>query len=701
MAFRISLWPVAPIIRTRTDPLMRTLPSAALALIFLASTADAQEAAAPPPPAAPGIDSIRPQYASAGDTVTIFGRGLDAADVQAKVSVAGEDMVVTYHDANRVEFILPARGKLRCQSTPHTVLIDVVAASVDLPSETYQFRPWRPLNLAPGGVSLPGDHRGALCLGVPTHGGNARYLVVAAHVDTNEQRRQLMFSAQTIGAQFANIGESVQLEGGTLVGRPSGPGQARRRDEQPRYGDTITRAPSGRTGRHATFLESQRLAFDRAMNVDYEEDGLLGTAVLPEVGSTTSFRFSIGQCRPPQQARIDARAVYVGQHVIVFEDVRSPHHRGQLDRYMESIGREMDSVGVPLLRQYFGDPLAWNDSLDAGGRVKILFTHRVPADYLAFVNGHDFFPPSVCSASNRGEVVYARMPFENEDPLYWYRVMRATSIHEIKHVVSFAARRSQVITPLPGADTLPKIAEESWLEEGLAMMAEELYARIYSGYVPGQPGRFALMECEFSDLNPCSAERPMMYLDHFVGVFEYWTSAAPTTFTPRTGTPPWYTYGASWSFLRAVADRVPIPEEVLFKQLVQGPEFGATNIAARVNIPFRDLFIDWLIASALDDRTDVPLARPEHQFVSWDSRNVFDGVRRAYEPDAYEQEYPIVPFGLQWGKHTLPFTLQPASASFYELGGTTHAHTQVFGITRSNGGPVPDGPIEVAVVRIR
>ena len=89
---------------------------------------------------------------------------------------------------------------------------------------------------------------------------------------------------------------------------------------------------------------------------------------------------------------------------------------------------------------------------------------------------------SAAIASNQAEIFYAVVPtdagttFDNNpstyNPVEWRRDIRGTVIHETKHLAMFAERFSNA-----NATTL----EESWLEEGMAMHSEELYARIFSG----------------------------------------------------------------------------------------------------------------------------------------------------------------------------------------------------------------------------
>src|SRR5690606_33394761 len=98
--------------------------------------------------------------------------------------------------------------------------------------------------------------------------------------------------------------------------------------------------------------------------------------------------------------------------------------------------------------------------------------------YLAGVAGFtsmcDQFPNDAGNtASNFGEIIYLYQPivdatgYANNTPDNWYRTIRSTVVHELKHLASYAARIAN------GAPS----QESVWLEEGTARLAEELWGR--------------------------------------------------------------------------------------------------------------------------------------------------------------------------------------------------------------------------------
>jgi len=436
-------------------------------------------------------------------------------------------------------------------------------------------------------------------------------------------------------------------------------------------------------------LLRQREYFRRA-RLPTSRDSLLGLQrrAAPGIGDTVSFRFQTWDCDTYEP--VQARAVYAGRRAIVFEDLSAPL-AGQIDAELQSLGAEFDTVMFDIVRQHFADPLAFDAQLDGDGRIRFLFTHKVNEmnGVMAFVSSCDFESISRWAASNEGEVVYANVPLSPRDISFWHRTARPTVIHEVKHIASYAARYAA-----GHADF-----EVSWLEEGMAMHAEELYGRRFTHAAQRtNAGYDSTLRCDYNEAALGCTGRPYLLAEQFTMLYRYWTGAAPLSLSPERAS--WPVYGASWSFLRAVADRVSISEDSLYRALMHAPEFGAANLEARTNISFEELFVDWLIASAVDDRPGVTPHRPEHTLPSWNSYDIFRGLRRAFYPPRYELEHPLDPAGLSFGSFRIPLFLQPASAMFYEVSGLQQAE-QILGIVRADGGKLPPNtPLRIAIMRI-
>ena len=184
----------------------------------------------------------------------------------------------------------------------------------------------------------------------------------------------------------------------------------------------------------------------------------------------------------------------------MYEDVAAPLH-GQMDSYFTALGQEFDNTMYPSDATYFGDPLVTDPSTDNDQHLNMVFTPAVPSTLLGFVVSCDFFPRSLNNtASNLGENFYARVPkvagtgFTDDTPDRWYRTIRATVVHEVKHIASYGAHL------MNGASSF----EESWLEESTAMIAEEVWGRdrIYPGAM--WRGNMLYSSTLFCDVRPTS-----------------------------------------------------------------------------------------------------------------------------------------------------------------------------------------------------
>ena len=164
----------------------------------------------------------------------------------------------------------------------------------------------------------------------------------------------------------------------------------------------------------------------------------------------------------------------------------------------------------PILARHFGDPLALDAQLDRDGRVAMLFTRFVNDSLpgvLGFVTSCNSFPrgnPSF-AGSNEMELFYAQAPGQGVPPDTWRHNLRATIIHEVKHITSYGEKIARAAGGVPNY-------EESWLEESTARLSEELYARTFSGARWRGNSDFATtVGCE---LSRCDG-RPLAMFKHY------------------------------------------------------------------------------------------------------------------------------------------------------------------------------------------
>jgi hypothetical protein len=159
--------------------------------------------------------------------------------------------------------------------------------------------------------------------------------------------------------------------------------------------------------------------------------------------------------------------------------------------------------------------------------------------------------------------------------------------------------------------------EVKWLDEGLAHIAEELLFYRESGLSPrSNLTYFSLAETArtrnayLADMSP-NAGRYREYL------------TAPSSSSPYRAGDELATRGASWSFLRYLADRNGASDGDVFSRLVNSSAVGIANLQAVFGNDVGSLVRDWSTSHAVDD---VQGAAAELQQKSWNWRSIFGGV---------------------------------------------------------------------------
>jgi len=455
--------------------------------------------------------------------------------------------------------------------------------------------------------------------------------------------------------------------------------------------------------------ESQRAAMRR--------DLAMSARMMAAVGDTLSVKvpnvFALSCNASGTKATIKARVVYEGTRAIVLEDVAAPLS-GQSDSLYIKMGEEMDNVMWPILTQNFGNPLAYDASLDANGKIYMVFSPQVNDmnGVAGFVVSTDFIPPQVCTPSNNGEYFYARVPTNaasgygsgEVDPntrLNWFRRTRTVLIHEVKHLVSFAHRFARTNGSPTSADF-----EESWLEESSAMLAEELWARTIFGYGPNENvGYRQSLFCEWRPANgdaPECANKPLSMADHFIFFHDYLVSNEQRSPFGSTSSGDATFYGSGWAFLRWITDHYSNGDEAAFlRGLTQSTFRGGANVESRTGKLLADLLADWAVAMATDDRTGFTPARIQHTIPGWNIPDIFSGLAIdgqqlcggcfAADPLARRN----VTFGTFSGSVG---ALRGGSSAVFEVSGAAAAR-QVLEL-RGPGGGTPSSNLRLSIVRI-
>jgi uncharacterized protein YjdB len=340
---------------------------------------------------------------------------------------------------------------------------------------------------------------------------------------------------------------------------------------------------------------------------------------------------------------IRARIAYTGMHVTILEDVAAPL-AGTMDADYRALGEEFDNVMYPKVLEYFGNPLALDSLLDANGRIAMLFTPRVNQYGVGgFVVSCDFYPESVAPSSNTGEIFYGPVPLHSGSGYslftrdVWRWLIRAIAMHETKHLAAFAERLSR------GAPL-----EETWIEEGSAVLAEELWSRgIYGTAWKSNANYQQTLHCDVRPTLPACAGRPYAMFNAFAFFYDYLarlnrrTPLGPQTFDDASF------YGSSWALLRWTIDHYAASEADFLKALTQEPILtGLGNLESRIGSPFTDWLPEWGYALHLDSWGQAA-PRPTLTFPGWDLQNIFVSMSTNFPTD-FPDGHPIRPPVILW-----------------------------------------------------
>jgi hypothetical protein len=274
----------------------------------------------------------------------------------------------------------------------------------------------------------------------------------------------------------------------------------------------------------------------------------------------------------------------------------------------------------PVVARHFGEPT----DIDGNGRVLVFYTSAVNRMNVGEVGSvtaglfwaGDLFPATAagrlqgCPAGNRAELFYLLVPDPTGAmgpvvPANWI-ADRAVQVmvHEYQHLVN-AARRMYV-------NDAP-VFEETWLNEGLSHIAEELLFYEATGLEPGANLTWGAIQAA-----PGAAAAYERYMGgNHINLRRF--LPRPDTTSPM-GIDGLATRGATWSFLRYIADRAGRGDAALFRELVNSTRAGLDNLDRVVGARALDWMHDWGIALYADDL--VPGLDARHTHRSWNLRDI-------------------------------------------------------------------------------
>jgi hypothetical protein len=412
----------------------------------------------------------------------------------------------------------------------------------------------------------------------------------------------------------------------------------------------------------------------------------------PAIG--TVLNLNVGQefCDSPD--RRGGRVVAVSNRAVIVADTMNPAG-GFTQADYDQIAATFDTLIYPVNTAAFGEP----QDVDQNGRVIIFYTRAVNeltprnVNYIVggFFYGRDLFPLQAgngfpaCTGSNYAEMFYMLAP----DPAgevngnarstaYVRNSTLGVVGHEFQHLIS-ASRRLYVVEGIGGTDW----SEDAWLNEGLSHIAEELlfYHRaqlgprqnLGGGILDAQPSRNAFLE--FQDANFGRYRQWLINPDQDSPYDEAFGEVDDLA-----------TRGASWAFLRWVADQRAGDDNGLWFTLVNSPRVGLPNLQQAVGQNALDLFRAWAVAAYADDAVAGVPALFTHP--SWNYRSVY-----ARSDNGYALEVAPLVSG------TETFLTLVAGGTAYLRAGVNAGQQASIRVTA--GGGVPQSNLYVTVLRTR
>ena len=349
------------------------------------------------------------------------------------------------------------------------------------------------------------------------------------------------------------------------------------------------------------------------------------------------------------------RLRFTGAHVAIYVDTVTP--AAFSDAELDRMGRLYDTDLYRVVTTAFGP----EPDIDHNGRVLIFLTPRVNALVAAgdcglrgfvtgFFHGRDLL--TTVPHSNAGELYYGMVPDSTARFSCAHTsadvqiLMQGTFVHEFQHLVSFF----QHVLARGGNP------EETWVNEGLSHIAEELASRLFEARYPAPLGRSTATQ-----LFPDSASpfiKPQM-----LNAYVYLNSSSGHSVTTFGGSGSLEERGAVWLFLRWLGDQ---KGEAIYRRLVQTSLTGMANVEAKAGEPFARLFGDFATAIWADSIPGVPRSAvaPRYRFAS---RNLRQLMAREATISEWPDPFPFTPLRI-WNTGSAEGPLMPGSMVYLRMG---------------------------------
>jgi hypothetical protein len=644
----------------------------------------------------PVVASVSPTPLVPGASMTVTGTGFSGLVSGNSMRVGGVTAAITAASTTQLTATVPCAAN---GATTVTVTAGGMTSAAGNATLSGNVRV-----LAAGQAFVATSSAQSLCNELPAAGGAARYLVSVWSTSTS-QNTLVDFE---LGGNPASSSSAARIYAPLRATRAAAAeSEDARRDrlhfehlERERVRVEELRALERQTGTATTLLRSER-----------------SITAAPVIGDRRLFYWNYSTCADTL-TRITARVLYSGTHAVIWEDtsnaVLAAANTTVADRY-QRLGQIFDQDQYDVVRTTFGDPLRRDALTDNDQRVHMLFTHRVNdiGGVAAYVTSVDQYPRSTCATSNFGEFFYGSVPTREgsnlESTAYpdgWFNFMNRTVVHEVKHIASMAARVANNAS-----------FEQSWLEEGTARLAEEVWARqaLHHTAFGGNSGYGTAatngLFCDFNSSNATCLANDALRRPSY-GVRRQFNEILPKLSAPwdfslfgdGTGQSGSVFYQTVWSFVRYVIDNYASSDASFLTALTNATATGTTNIANAAGVPpsaFNDLVGGWSLALYADDYPGLTGAANTLKFQTWNLRNIYNALH--LDPlwvSRFPTAYPIVPSALSFGSFTASQTGVRGGANVYFEFSGVMTSAQVLSL-RTIGGGAPSTQLRIAIARLQ
>jgi hypothetical protein len=231
----------------------------------------------------------------------------------------------------------------------------------------------------------------------------------------------------------------------------------------------------------------------------------------------------------------------------------------RLDVYLDTEARAAAGQRLAALAKVFADPIMPRDEAVFGalpGNARVTLVISPAVDDFGKLKGHEGYFWARDLQDGQAHGAHRPVVFVSDDYVsYPEVVVNGVLAHEYQHLLNFARKG---------------LSEESWLDEGMAVYAQQV-----AGYGLTGGDRFIALDVADFERDPGKA-----------GLLE-WSAAHSTV-----------SFGQSYLFVHFLVDRYG---EGVLRKLVDNRQVGVANVETVTGARFVDLFRDWVLANYRND----------------------------------------------------------------------------------------------------